>query len=94
VSTPPITPKDTPVETLNQCSPTDVDADEYEDEKRDPDLEVAEEAHDAAEGKVEGAQAEDRKDVGGEGDEAVLGDREHGRQGIEGETSRRSSRSR
>ena len=60
----------------------------YPDENEnhgEADLEETEEPHNAAEGKVERPQAEDRKDVRGEGDKAILGDREDGGQGIERE---------
>ena len=59
-------------------------ADEDEDD-READLEKPEERHDAAEREVERTQAENREDVRGERHEAVLRDREHGRQGVEGE---------
>lgn len=61
-------------------------ADENEDDG-EADLKETEEPHNATEGKVERPQAEDRKDVRGEGDEAVLGDREDGGQGIERKTT-------
>lgn len=48
-------------------------------------LQVAEEFHDTVDREVEGAQAEDCKDIGGQGDETVAGDREDGGDRIEGE---------
>lgn len=59
-------------------------ADENEDDG-EAETEVAEVCHDAVEGEVDRAQAENREDVRGENNEGVLGDREDGGDGVDGE---------